>query len=118
VRERSKLRNNHAFYFTIINNKIRVCKQFFKSTLSISDRPIRTVSSKTDGGILSVDFRDKHGHHFHLDKNIKKTVRKHIETIPRIIESHYCRQVSTREFIYGTKIVAQLHRHYVCDCKE
>lgn len=117
VREGSKRGNNHAFYFTIINNKIRVCKQFFKSTLNISDRPIRTVSSKTAGGILSVDFRGKHGHHFHLDENIKKSVKEHIETIPRI-ESHYCRQVSTREFIDGAKTVAQLHRDYVCDCKK
>ncbi|KAF0753198.1 Uncharacterized protein FWK35_00018613 [Aphis craccivora] len=108
TKDKKRLRRNPVLF---LNTDI-VCKQFFKSTLSISDRPIRTVSSKTDGGILSVDFRDKHGHHFHLDKNIKKTVRKHIETIPRIIESHYCRQVSTREFIYGTKIVAQLHRHY------
>lgn len=49
------------------------------------------MSSKTAGGILSVDFRGKHGHHFHLDENIKKSVKEHIETIPRI-ESHYCRQ--------------------------
>lgn len=45
VREGSKRRNNQAFYFTIINNKIKASKQFFKSTLSIlSDCPIRTMS--------------------------------------------------------------------------
>jgi len=70
VKEGSKRGNNHAFYFTIINNKIRVCKQFFKFTSNISDRPIRIMCSKTAGGIISVDFGGNHGRHFHLDENI------------------------------------------------
>ena len=39
---------NNAFYFTVNNNKIRVCKTFFINTLGICDRQIRTVKKKTE----------------------------------------------------------------------
>ncbi|XP_053966878.1 uncharacterized protein LOC128868612 isoform X2 [Anastrepha ludens] len=37
---------NNAFYFQIEAKKLRVCKLFFKNTLGINDRPIRTVLEK------------------------------------------------------------------------
>lgn len=38
VRENSHRQKNNAFYFSVNGQKIRVCKTFFKATLSISDR--------------------------------------------------------------------------------
>lgn len=55
---------NHAFYFTIANNKIRVCKTFFINTLAITDRMVRTVKAKTDSnGFVEQDNRGAHNHH-------------------------------------------------------
>ncbi|XP_028163360.1 uncharacterized protein LOC114354942 [Ostrinia furnacalis] len=55
--------NNFACYFSVGNKKIRVCKTFFKATLDISDRTIRTVIQKTtDTGNLE-DRRGKHKNH-------------------------------------------------------
>lgn len=69
----SKRRDNNAFHFNIDGNNIRVCKTFFKSTLDITDRPIRTVINKRDqvGGMISTDLRGKHGKHHKLDAGIK-----------------------------------------------
>ncbi|KAH9643163.1 hypothetical protein HF086_010615 [Spodoptera exigua] len=39
---------NKAYYFTIDNRPIRVCKTFFKATLNISDRMIFTTQQKTN----------------------------------------------------------------------
>ncbi|RZF43012.1 hypothetical protein LSTR_LSTR016942, partial [Laodelphax striatellus] len=46
VREGSKRSNNNAFYFTVKDKRIRVCKTYFVNTLAITDRQIRTVTDK------------------------------------------------------------------------
>nr|CAH7755077.1 unnamed protein product [Callosobruchus chinensis] len=48
TREGSTRRPNNAFYFDFKNQRIRICKKFFRNTLCINDRPIRTVLSKRD----------------------------------------------------------------------
>ncbi|KMQ85258.1 lish domain-containing [Lasius niger] len=106
---------NHAFYFEIDRHRIRVCKYFFKATLDINDRPIRTVISKIENGFTKEDLRGCHGNHRRLDESIKDGVRKHIDSIPRI-ESHYLRTQTTREFIEGGKTIADLHRDYTEKC--
>lgn len=59
-----------------------MCKQFFKSTLDINDRPIRTIIQKTKMGFVSEDFRGKHKKHKQLAPGIKDGVRDHINSIP------------------------------------
>lgn len=119
-RDGSNRGKNHAFYFNVEGSKIRVCKLFFKATLAISDRPLRTVIAKknvANGGMLSGDLRGKHGNHRKIPEEIKESVRQHINLIPRI-ESHYRRRNSTREYIEGGNTIAELHRDYVADRKK
>lgn len=49
-----------SFHFKLLNKEVRVCKIFFKNTLGISDRPIRTVLEKRGKGLLVQDNRGKH----------------------------------------------------------
>lgn len=120
TREGSNRSINNAFYLSVRDSKLRVCKYFFKSTLGITDRPIRTVLEKQTlftGGMITNDMRGKHGHHCHVDENVKEGIHRHIESIPKI-ESHYCRSDTSREFIDGGKSVADLHRDYAKLCEE
>lgn len=113
--------NNRGFHFTVGQERIRVCKVFFKATLDISDRAIKTVVQKTidSCGLLSSDNRGKHKNHKSLDPKIKEGVRKHINSIPRI-ESHYycCDADSKREYIDGGRTIADLHKDYSNELKE
>lgn len=113
-----KRRPNYSFYFQTENGiKMRVCKMFFKNTLDINDRTILTVRNKTiASGSLIGDLRGKHKNHKKLDEQIKNYIRTHINSIPRV-ESHYLRAQTTREFIDGSKCIAQLYRDYkdLCD---
>ncbi|KAJ8926265.1 hypothetical protein NQ314_021386 [Rhamnusium bicolor] len=43
-------------------------------------------------------------------------IKEHIQSIPRV-ESHYCRAETEREYIEGTKTIADLHRDYQESCK-
>ncbi|KAL0830044.1 hypothetical protein ABMA28_003502 [Loxostege sticticalis] len=88
-------KNKHAFYLTI--------KTFFKNTLGIKVRPIRTVIEKMNSyGIVKPERRRKHENHgTKISNDLLAEVKKHIESIPRI-ESHY--------LIY-------LYRDYRKDCQ-
>lgn len=96
-RETLKRNFNYAYYFTINENKIRVCKFFFfKLTLDINDRTIDTSQKKrTSYGTIALDARGQHGNHSKVDKELKEGVRRHIESIPRI-ESHYLRAQTSK----------------------
>ena len=77
---RNPRQHNNAFYFNKNNQKIRVCKTFFRNTLDINDRPIRTVQNKRNkvaGAVIEPDLREKHGMHRRLDPAIREGVRKH-----------------------------------------
>jgi len=120
VRENSHRRENNSFHFEINKNRIRVCKQFFKVTLCINDRPLRTVIEKQNsftGKILTNDYRGKHTNHVKVPDSVKEDIRHHIRSIPRI-ESHYCRANTSKEFIEGGKSIADLHRDYKSECEE
>lgn len=121
VREGSTRRANNAFYFQLSREeRIRVCKLFFKNTLDITDRVIRTVIDKQNvqvSNIIQQDLRGKHKNHKKVDEEIKESVRKHISSIPSI-ESHYMRAHTTRRFIDGSKSVAEIYRDYVADRKK
>ncbi|CAH2003795.1 unnamed protein product [Acanthoscelides obtectus] len=119
-KENSRRASNNAFYFFIRGTKIKICKHFFRPTLGITARPIRTVLDKQRSfskGILSGERRGKHGNHHRVDDAIKTGIRNHINSIPRI-ESHYCREYSNTQYIDGSKTVAQLHRDYVESYKQ
>jgi hypothetical protein len=119
VRENSNHHQNNAFHFEVRGQKIRMCKCFFKATLSINDRPIQTVIEKKTAftrQMISSDLRGKHGKHAEVEDGIKG-VRNHIRSIPQV-ESHCCCAKITQEYIEGGKCVADLHRDYKADCEE
>lgn len=117
----SQRRSNNAFFLTDHNEeRFRVCKPFFLSTLGISSRMIRTVSDEARlvvQKIVMEDFRGKHGHHSHVDDVIKEGVREFIGKIPKI-ESQYCRTDTKKEYIEGDKTIADIHREYVRVCTQ
>ncbi|CAH2095602.1 unnamed protein product [Euphydryas editha] len=103
-KEGNNRKAKHAFYFTVKGKKIRICKTFFRNTLDINDRPIRTVIEKmTNSGIVEEEKRGKHGRQKRVTDDIIQGIKSHIESIPRI-ESHYLRQQTSREYIDGGKI--------------
>ncbi|CAK1601215.1 unnamed protein product [Parnassius mnemosyne] len=103
---------NNAFYFTINNTRIRVCKTFFINTLGICDRQIRTVKKKTDPqGFLTTDIRGKHVSRQPIDPALIENIKQHINSIPRI-ESHYLRAATTREYISGDRTLTDIWKDF------
>lgn len=107
---------NHSFYFDVDGQTIRVCKTFFRATLDINDRVIRTVIAKSENGFLKQDMRGKHNNHKKVAESIRQGIRSHINSIPRM-ESHYIRKDSSREYIDGGKSLSDLYRDYKSLCE-
>ncbi|KAL4711225.1 hypothetical protein ACJJTC_019066 [Scirpophaga incertulas] len=117
---RPRRQSNNAFYFRLDGKDIRVCKVFFKNTLDINDRPIRTVLEKRDkvaNILMEEEKRGKHGNQATVDVRVREGMRNFIETIPKI-ESHYTRANTSKHFIDGSKTIAELHKDYLSYCKE
>ncbi|CAG9773423.1 unnamed protein product [Ceutorhynchus assimilis] len=115
VKEGSCRKANNAFFFEKDGKRLRVCKVFFMNTLDINHRVIRTVVEKKlnfSTSIVSEDLRGKHNNHKQIDEQIKNGARQHIRSIPKI-PSHYCRADSQRDYIDGSKTIAQIYRDYV-----
>lgn len=118
-RQRGPRGNNIWYSFPVDGTLTRVCKTFFLNTLDINDRVTRTALTKQEraaGLVSEVDNRGKHKNHPTLDPQIKG-VRAHIEGIPRI-ESHYTRARTAREYICGSRSLADIHRDYVQESKD
>lgn len=120
IKEGSIRQPNNAFHFSIAGKTIRVCKIFFKATLGINDRPIRTVLSKQTyftSGMISEDQRGKHKNHHTVSPDIKQDIHNHIDSIPKV-DSHYTRSHSCKQYIDGSKTLADLHRDYTLQCQK
>lgn len=111
-------RKKNAFHFNLPNKKIRVCKTFFKNTLDISDRPIRTVMEKQVAGIfLADDNRGKHGNHSKTDESILNGIRAHIDSLPKL-EIHCPGASMSKMLVDGSKSITQVHKDYVNQYKK
>ncbi|KAJ8877723.1 hypothetical protein PR048_022178 [Dryococelus australis] len=117
---RSQRRPNTVFYAHRQDQKVRVCKVFFRNTLAINDRSIRTVlekMNKVGNVLLESDLRVKHGKQKAVDPIIKEGIKQHIVSILKI-ERHYLRANTSRHFIEGIKSIAYIHKDYVDRYKE
>lgn len=115
----SKREHVNAYFFMSSGKKIRVCKLFFKNTLAINNRPIETALKKKNNNTNIATMKDKRGSHGKqpkINEDLKAGVLSFINAIPKI-ESHYTRANTTKQYIDGSKSVADLHRDYVELCK-
>lgn len=68
-------RLNRAFYFTVDDQKVRVCRRFFMATLDISTKVVRTVILKSDStGFVETDLRGKYKKKQGSRENINPTI--------------------------------------------
>lgn len=109
--ENSKKVNSYRYFFIINNNKIQVCKIFYCGTLSISQKPIYTVHKhSTETHTLRKSNQGKHKKK-HTSNEDADLVRQHINMFP-VIESHYCRSDTKRQYIEGDLSLQKMYDLY------
>lgn len=106
---------NYSYFFRKNDKQVSVCFKFFRSTLGVSERFIRTVKAKNDGGFLEGEKRGIKPSN-KLSQEITNGMREHLASIPAV-ESHYTRANTQRKFIAGGKNLSDLYRDYVEMCR-
>ena len=85
-----------TFTFHVNGQNMRVCKQFFTSTLGISRQTVETVMKKKKNTSSPIsDKRGKHTAHNRTPTEDLEIVRLPIESFP-VVESHYSRKDTNR----------------------
>lgn len=92
--------------------KIRVCKSFFSKTLDISYQMITTALAKRTPSLTSKpDMRGKKTPPNKTPEHKVDYIKKHIESFP-VIDSHYCRQSSTKHYLEPHLSIKEMYRLY------
>lgn len=112
VNSRRKL--TFKYYLTLNGVRVNVCRYLFLNTLSITERVLRTAVQKvSESGVV---IKDKRGGRpqskQELDARSRDLCVKHIDRYPRV-ESHYCREGSTREYLHSDLTVKKMYRMFI-----
>ncbi|XP_072395672.1 uncharacterized protein [Diabrotica undecimpunctata] len=106
-----------VYYLQVDTKKVQVCKLFFLHTLSISAQMIRTVINKIGStGVVREDKRGKVCKNSMLDESVKQSIRDHINCF-ETVESHYCRQKTTRLYLPATLNISKMYSLYEEYCQ-
>lgn len=107
------------YYLPLNGESKQVCQKFFVATLGISQRFIRTVTSKLGkSGILEKEKRGgRRGKFLESDPRIATVVNDHINRFQKV-ESHYCRKDSTRQYLHADLTVKKMYAMLLEDLVE
>ena len=112
---------SYAFYFRCgdTSRKERVCKQFFLTTLNISQRRIQYFYENRRCLETGAPIPPQSGKNVKnkINDEVIEGVRKHINMFPRI-PSHYCRSSSSREYLEKSLNLTKMYGLYCDFCAE
>lgn len=110
---------SRVYYFYKGENKIRVCKQFFLKTLSISHGPVENALAgiNENGLFMQPDKRGKKVPPNKTDPAVMEKVKAHIESFPTM-ESHYCRKTTKRVYLDSSLSIKKMYELYVEEVRE
>ena len=116
---RRKGRHVH-FFLPLDHSRRRVCKQFFLTSLNISESLIwYTLDKKVADENVSFSSRDHRGRHTPYNKTsdeLLEAVRRHISSFPAV-ESHYVRANTSRKFLGSELNIRKMYHLYLDECK-
>lgn len=113
---RSQKSYNLHYYFNYMQEDIQVCQQFFVNTLNVNKGRIYYYFNQNKNKPTITPKVLLHGAHKKkvISEKQKQEVRDHINKFP-VVESHYCRRNSKKNYLYQGLNVAKMYRLYVAD---
>lgn len=106
--------NSFKYFLELSNKQIRVCREFFLTTLNISKQRIYYFfkqNYRDNSGVAQTPLKGKY-----VKKSLPAEaidgVRRHIELFPQI-ESHYCRADRVRLYLDPCLSIEKMYRLYL-----
>lgn len=102
------------FFLPYFGEKLPVCKVLFLNTLSISEKVMRTsMEKKKPSGAVEKEGRGGRSETMKKrDNRIKTEIVQHINRFPRV-ESHYCREKSSKEYLSSQLSITKMYDMYL-----
>lgn len=107
----------YEYFFSVRNEKVRVCRTFFLKTLGIGKKTVHLAVGRKNAGIFASD--DSRGKQQSVNKTPSESiemVRKHIESFPKM-QSHYIREQSKKEYLSVDLNIKKMWLLYCEMCK-
>lgn len=110
----SQKSHNFSYYFNYMDDDVEVCQQFFFNTLNISPGRVYYYFGKNKNKPTITPGAPRHGKHTKkvLSAEQKQGIRDHINRFP-VVESHYCRQNTNKNYLYQGLNLSTMYRLYV-----
>jgi hypothetical protein len=119
--ENSRRKFNYKYYFmkndSITSEKIRFCKQFYLSTLQISDKRIEYFYNKIEknNGACFDDLRGKCSKQKTPQEDFDY-IKDHINSFQKV-PSHFCRASSTKQYLESGLSLTKMFEMYQEKCR-
>lgn len=112
--ERSRKPYVFNYYFNYMNEDVRVCQQFFVNTLNVNKGRVYYYFKNNSHKPTITPGKSRHGTHQKkvISDKQKHEIRDHINRFP-VVESHYCRKHSNKQYLYQGLNLAIMYRLYV-----
>ena len=114
--EKSRRQYSYRYFFVKGDETVRVCKEFYLSTLDISQRRVEYFHERK---AATNEFTDKRGKHTKskVPTDTKEFIKEHINSFPRM-SSHYCRATTRKEYLAADLNMTRMYNLYVEKCTE
>ena len=115
-KKESRRSKSYTYSFLVQGHKIRVCKDYYLGTLSVSQKMVYGSHLKKNDitGTPKADGRGKHAKKRISDED-RDHVIDHINSFPRV-ESHYCRSSTKKEYLDSGLNLQKMYDLYVESC--
>lgn len=110
---------SRAYFFTINDQKLRVCRDFFLATLNISNNSvISAFSGRSENNTFTgCDRRGCHPPSHKMSAEMHLIIKEHIESFP-VMESHYCRTDTNKKYLEPGLNIVKMYELYKKKCED
>jgi len=111
----SRRQISKKYFLPLKNNDTQcVCKVMFLNTLAISEKVVSNVGKKLElSPAITADKRGTHTNRPHkIHSEVIAYIKKHIDMFP-VVDSHYTRQNTTKQYLESDLSIAKMHRFYL-----
>ena len=114
----SRRKKSFSYHFVLNGKEIRVCKQYYLDTVSVSQKVIYNVHEKKNPitGTPKSDGRGKHPKKV-INQERKQLLRDHIRSFP-VVESHYCRSSTKKQYLESQLNLQKMYDLYKEMCEQ
>ncbi|KAJ8895416.1 hypothetical protein PR048_000748 [Dryococelus australis] len=119
-KDTSRHRKTNNYCITVQRSCMHVCKTFFLNILAISEPTAITPLNKlTASGVVEKEKRGgrQSDNVISRDKSIREVIVNHISRFPRV-ESHYCRTITSKEYLHSDLTVQNMCSMFISDIGE